>query len=48
MLLEKTIPCDVPTNGYLRFMLDFEENPLMPLRFDLDLSLGLLQVKYLF
>ena len=32
----------------LRFVFDSKENPLVPLRLDLDLSLGLLQVKYLF
>ena len=33
---------------YLRFVLDPEENPFVPLRFTWDLSLGLLQVRHLF
>ena len=35
-------------HGDLRFVFDSEENPLVPLRLDLDISLGLLQVKYFF
>ena len=42
----KSVWCS--NHGYLGFILDFEESRLMPLRLDLDLSVGLLQVKYLF
>ena len=47
MLLKKNNPVWRSNHSDLRFVFDSEENPLVPLRLDLDISLGLLQVKCL-